>query len=206
MRRHRAKQDRKEVDARSSNLQNAPWSYGYSARLPATGYIAFNSFTAAYLGVGGLQGWYTNAPTSGFNLPAVLKNTTSGDLTYVTVTQPNLLQQRPGHVCGANVALVLLFLLGHPALAQTVINPRTVEFVPSADHSVLAGDSQPMVSRVTTWSSTSRGPHSRSKRPISASPRTGALTIAGRAFTITQSGVVPPAPPSGIKVIIQGGQ
>ena len=75
-----------------ANPQGAPWSFGYSAGLPATGFTQFTLFTNSYLSQAGLQGWYTNAPTTNFDLPAVLKNTTGGDLTYTgTVTQPNTL-------------------------------------------------------------------------------------------------------------------
>ena len=44
----------------------------------------------------------------------------------------------------ASASFVLLTV---PALAQTVVNPRTVEFDPSADHNVLSADNQPLVAR-----------------------------------------------------------
>ncbi len=50
----------------------------------------------------------------------------------------------------ASILAFLLFLcamLAVPAQAQTVVNPRTVEFDPSADHSTLTADNQPVVQR-----------------------------------------------------------
>jgi len=42
---------------------------------------------------------------------------------------------------------LLCLLSASQGLAQTVLNPRIVEFVPSADHAALTSDNQPMVTR-----------------------------------------------------------
>ena len=77
-----------------ANPQATPWSYGYSTGLPAgVGFTQFTSFTPNYLSTSGLNAWDVATGTSSglYDLPAVLKNTTGGDLTYATVTQPNWL-------------------------------------------------------------------------------------------------------------------
>ena len=43
--------------------------------------------------------------------------------------------------------LLLCAIAAVPVHAQTVVNPRTVEFDPSADHSALTTDGQPVVQR-----------------------------------------------------------
>ena len=72
-----------------ANPQTAPWSYGY-ATAPG-GFDAFTQFDSTYLGVSGLAAWYTDVPTPDHELPAVIRNTTTGALTYATVNHPQSL-------------------------------------------------------------------------------------------------------------------
>lgn len=99
-------------------------------------------------------------------------------------------------------ALVLLALWPAVAGAQTVTNPTTVEFTPSADHVVTLGDGRPMVTeyRFELWAagatapmqSTSLGkPDPQSDGKVRTSPAVLLALPVGQTFTATVSAVGP---------------
>lgn len=78
------------------------WSYGYSST--TTGFTSLNTYSGpapGYTNVAGLAGWSTSTLLSPFpfslSQPAVLSNTTGGNLTYLTNTvhQPGWLNLLP---------------------------------------------------------------------------------------------------------------
>lgn len=85
-----------------ASATNGVWSYGYSSSLTPVSFVLDNTTTTDFFGNGdGAVGFYTpsSSPAYGsYPLPAVLKNTSAGDINVVTVTNwsNNLLLLHPG--------------------------------------------------------------------------------------------------------------